>query len=174
MKKILLFVIIFILGGGSYAILNPFLSSFIQKKPLEETASTTVKKDVSQETKEQIVPTETTQKPEPQIDQTGGIHDGPFPIVDASGKKTNATVQIIRSPEETLLQFEGEALKHSDDALIYFATDQTATKFFSIGNAKLNEDVLIYGMPIDVNMNMYRYILIYNPTTKKTEYYAEI
>ena len=114
------------------------------------------------------------QKQEPQIDLTGGVHDGPFPIFDTLGKKTDATVQIIRSPEETLLQFEGTMEKHSDGALIYFSTDIEATKFFSIGQAKLNDSILIYGMPIDTNMNSYNYILIYNPSTSKTEFSAPI
>jgi hypothetical protein len=174
MKKIVLFSIIFLMGSAAYAVLNPLLSSFITPKKDVETVATTSPIIVEKTTPQVTQSQEKETKPEPQIDQTGGVHDGPFTILNATGVKTAATVQIIRSPEETLLQFEGEIGKHSEGAQIYFATDKNATKYFNLGPSKLNDHVTIYGMPIDANMSTYTYILIYNPTSQKVEFYAEI
>jgi hypothetical protein len=108
------------------------------------------------------------------VDEAGAVHDGPFSLFNTDGTKIAGTVQIIRSPEETLLQFAGVTQKHTNDARIYFATDKTAAKHFDLGVAKLNDDVSVYGMPIDANLRIYKYILIYNPDTKTVEWYAEI
>ena len=136
-----------------------------------------------------IVPTSTTQivvTPEPAVptpavtekkvvvDEEGAVHDGPFSLLSTDGTKIAGTVQIIRSPEETLLQFTGVTQRHSSKAHIYFATDKTATKHLDLGLAKLNNGITVYGMPIDARLRIYKYILIYNPDSKTVEWYAEM
>jgi hypothetical protein len=173
MKQLFKFLIIFIVGAVTYAVLNPLLTSYLQREqtPLVVEVSTSTPAAVVQKAPEVTIPVveETIQ-----IDQTGGVHDGPFTLYLTDGTKAKGTVQIIRSPEETLLQFENTEVTHSADSLIYFATDVQATKFFSIGKAQLEDNVFIYGMPLDVNVGIYKYILIYNPKTKSTELYAKI
>lgn len=173
MKQLFKFLIIFIVGAVSYAVLNPLLTSYLNKEKTPEVAkvSTSTPEVVPQKIAEVTVP---EAEDAVQIDQTGGVHDGPFPLHSSDGTKVGGTVQIIRSPEETLLQFEETTLTHSKDAVIYFATDKVATKFFNIGKAQLTENVFIYGLPIDATVGAYKYILIYNTVAKKTEFYAEI
>lgn len=173
MKQLFKFLIIFIVGAVTYAVLNPLLTSYLKKEPSSEVPKLSTSTPITV-TKVTPVVKEPEVEESIQIDQAGGVHDGPFPLYAQDGTKVSGSVQIIRSPEETLLQFEDTTLVHSADAVIYFATDKIATKFFNIGKAQLTEDVLIYGLPIDATVGTYKYILIYNKATKKTEFYAEI
>jgi hypothetical protein len=173
MKQLFKFLIIFVVGAATYAVLNPLLTSYLKKEPSPEVPKLSTSTPIAV-TKVTPVVTEPEVEESIQIDQAGGVHDGPFGIYAKDGTKVAGSVQIIRSPEEILLQFEETTLVHSADAVIYFATDKIATKFFNIGKAQLTEDVLIYGLPIDATVGTYKYILIYNKATKQTEFYAEI
>ncbi len=173
MKQLFKFLIIFIVGAVTYAVLNPLLSSYLKNEPSPEEPIVSTSTPIVV-TKVTPVVEEPEVEESVQIDQAGGVHDGPFPLYTQAGTKVAGSVQIIRSPEETLLQFEETTLVHSKDAVIYFATDKSASKFFNIGKAQLTEDVLIYGLPIDATVGTYKYILIYNKATKQTEFYAEI
>lgn len=176
MKKILLFIIIFMFGASSYAYLNPLLLSFIGKMDPEKTVRTFVPTTTSPATitPQQTASTPVTTEKKNVVDEEGAVHDGPFSLFATDGTKIAGTVQIIRSPEETLLQFKGVTQKHTVGAHIYFATDKTASKHFDLGVAKLNEGVAVYGMPIDASLRIYKYIIIYNPDNKTAEFYAEI
>ncbi len=176
MKKILLFIIIFMFGAGSYAYLNPLLLSWIGKIHPEKTVRTIVPTSTTQivVTPEPTVSTPVVSEKKVVVDEEGAVHDGPFSLLSTDGTKIAGTVQIIRSPEETLLQFAGVTQKHSLKAHIYFATDKTATKHLDLGVAKLNDGVAIYGMPIDASLRIYKYILIYNQDAKTVEWYAEM
>jgi len=139
----------------------------------EQTASTTptnLNTMVPQEVPQEIVSVEDTVTLAPD----GSLLDGPFYLFDAQGNQTDATVQIIRSPEETLLQFEDFEGTHSSDADIYFSSDLKATSYTSLGFAKLKEGVLMYGVPLDADLGTYTYILIYDVRNKNTQYYAKI
>jgi hypothetical protein len=116
----------------------------------------------------------TVTKTQPTVDEDGAVHDGPFSLYTLDGVKLGGEVQIIRSPEETLLQFTGVTERHSKNAHIFFATDKTATKHLDLGAAKLNDGMAVYGMPIDADLRIYKYILIYNPDSEKVEWYAGI
>jgi len=175
MKQILLLVIIFVLGAASYSFLNPWLMSFLNKDEADvvtkDTATTTQEKNlvVPPTTKE-----EPAQKPQVSVDAQGALHDGPFDLFAADGTKIGGTVEIIRSPEETLLQFKNAEVKHSEESNIYFAADKQAKKYFNLGLAKLSSGVMVYGMPLDADLSAYSYILIYDVYDNMVEYYAEI
>lgn len=176
MKQIILLIIIFVLGGVAYAFLNPLLLSLLQKEVTPPQAEDTLVSTTSLQT--EIVPV-ATQKEEIEEDTItiapdGSQLDGPFLIFDAQGNETEATVQIVRSPEETLLQFEDFTEKHSVDSDIYFSTDLKATSYLTLGFAKLQQGVSVYGIPLDADLSKYKYILIYDVRNKTTEYYAKI
>lgn len=176
MKQIVVFIVIFILGGAAYAFLNPYLQSLLPKQEVAVT-QTEIPKETEDENA-QVTQVDTKEEtPLPQtvtVAPDGSLLDGPFYLFDAQGKKTNATVQIVRSPEETLLQFKDFEGSHASDADIYFSTDMKATSFVSLGFAKLSQDVFIYGVPLDADLSKYSYILIYDVRNKNTQYYAKI
>ncbi len=176
MKQIILFIIIFAVGAVSYPFLNSLLSSLTEKEsPTQKIATTTPVVVPSNVSAEKTVPTQSpADTSNVVIDEQGALHDGPFKILDARGTETGATAEIIRSPEETLLQFKKASFTHSADSNIYFSTDTKATKYMSLGQAKLNSGVYVYGMPIDADLSSYRYILIFNPDTNVTEFTAAL
>lgn len=175
MKKIFLFIGIFVLGGVAYAFLNPYLQSLLPKQEVAVLPTPTTEDTKNESTPvasvevEEVSPTQTVT-----IAPDGSLLDGPFYLFDAQGNKTDATVQIVRSPEETLLQFEDFEGTHSNDADIYFSTDLKATSYVSLGFAKLKQGTFIYGVPLDADLSPYAYILVYDVRNKNTEYYAKI
>lgn len=171
MKKIFTFVFIFGLGVASYALIQTFLAP--QEKESREIIATTtpVATDDQQETIiEDIVPEEDTITLAPDGTQL----DGPFLLQDAQGNEIDGTVQIIRSPEEIVLQFKHFDAIHAADAHVYFASDKEATTYLDLSQAKLDEGVFIYGVPLDAPLDEYAYILIYDTALEKTEYYARV
>jgi hypothetical protein len=175
MKKALLFIAIFALGAVSYSLLTTLFTG-----PLKENATTTPQINVPsttvQETKDDKGSEETEVLPEDttSLAADGSLLDGPFTLKTPGGKETGATVQIGRSPEETLLQFDGFDLDHSLASRIYFSKDLDATTHFNLAPAEMDNDVLIYGIPLDVDLSAYKYILIYDAQMEETEYYAQI
>jgi hypothetical protein len=176
MKQLILCVVIFIAGAVSYSLLNPYLLSLLQPKDEPETP-------VEVEGPKAVIPTTpptqanveaTKPKPTPVIDETGALHDGPFDLFDKNGTKVPGSVEIIRAPEETLLQFKNTTLTHGSESFIYFSSDTKATKYINLGEAQLTQDVFLYGMPLDLDLSPYNYILIYNSETKSPEFYAKL
>ena len=172
MKNLFVFFLIFGLGALTFFIADRFL------RPAEETLLTTQQEATSTPvvTEEEIASSSTqTDTSEPVVmSEDGSQLDGPFPLMTKKGEKTGATVRIIRSPEENLIQFEGFTETHSPDDDIYFASDLDATSHITLGYAKLNSGVTVYGIPLDADLDTYPYILIYDVRTKTTEYYAQI
>lgn len=177
MKQLFLLIIIFALGAVTYAFLNPFLLSLIQ--PKEATPSDTAVTAPTTTTQTSVTKTaEPTPVPKEEspvtITEDGALLDGPFAVQNARGEDTNATVEIVRSPEETLLQFKNFTSAHSPNSDIYFSNDLKASSYISLGFARLNEDVLVYGIPLDADLSKYSYILIYDVKNKTVEYSAKI
>ncbi len=175
MRQIILLIGIFTLGAVSYPFLHSLLSSLVPTSTPVDTIPST---NPSITHTPEIAPVKPAQDtPETQkvvIDEQGGLHDGPFTLRDNTGKVVAGTVEIIRSPEETLLQFKNTNLIHNDDTHVYLATDKLATKYIDLGPAKLNDAVFIYGIPFDGSMSSYAYILLYNTRTNTLEYFAGI
>lgn len=178
MKQALLFIGIFVLGAIAYAFLNPFLLSLLPQEEKVETVQVIPTPQPTAKTtpiqKEVPVEPKTTAEDTVTISEDGSVHDGPFSFINASGEKTAATAAIVRSPEEVLLQFSNFTQTYSSEAHVYFSNDLDATKILNLGPAKMASGVLVYGIPLDTNLDTYSYILIYNPTLEKVEYSAKI
>lgn len=179
MKKILLFVVIFALGAFSYSLLNPWLSSLLKKGPEVKTndsitiTNITNKESTSTANTPQVAP-KPQEKKEMVITEDGSQLDGPFSFVDSKGQVVPGTAQIVRSPEETLLQFKAFTGKYSPDSHIYFSNDLKATSFLNLGIAHMADGSQIYGIPAEGDLSKYHYILIYDAETGKVEYSAKI
>lgn len=174
MKQLFTFIVIFGLGAITYALLNTFV--FEPKVAPEETPEVSLPEfeaspaetDIEDLDEPMVAEDTTTIAPD------GSLLDGPFIIFDAEGKRTEATVEIVRSPEERLLQFEDLSFPLSDASRIYFATDRTASTFFDLAPAAMETGVYIYGIPLDADLGAYDYILIYDTQLAETLYYAKI
>lgn len=174
MKKVILFIAIFVLGAISYSLLTQFFASpkietTLSQAPATSTVPQTEPSAEIQEEEEAAEVENTTS-----LAADGSLLDGPFPLLDQDGKETGATVQIVRSPEETLLQFDDFSLDHSLASRIYFSNDLDATEYFNLAPAAMNDEVFVYGVPLDADLSSFKYILIYDVQMEEAEYYAQI
>jgi len=175
MKNLITFILIFGLGALFYALLMHFFvpAQNTDSPNIDQTSTTTA------EEKTEVTPVIAQQEEkEPEtpvvITEDGSLLDGPFVIFNKQGEDTGATVRIIRSPEEMLLQFENWNEAYSPASHVYFSSDMNATEFFNLGPAKMSEDYLIYGIPLDAQLEDYRYVLVYQTQLEETLYYAKI
>ena len=175
MKKLILFTVIFLFGGATYSILHPLLLSFIEKdtSSIVETAQKSPEPEPMMTEVTKVAP-QTVPESKVIVDEQGALHDGPFALFDANGNKVQGTVEVIRAPEETLLQFTNTKLTHSNDAVLYLASDKKATSFFNLGSAQITKGVLLYGMPLDIDLSLYNYLLIFDTATEQPQFYAEL
>lgn len=100
--------------------------------------------------------------------------DGPFPIIDTPGHPASGEIEIIRSPEETLVRYANYDGTNGPDLKVYLATDLEATNFINLGEAKGNQGNIIYGVPLDVDLDEYRYVMTWCEAFGVLFDYAEI
>lgn len=172
MKKFLLFIVIFGLGALAFALFDMYRAEKAEAPVVieENTPATQTPQTTQQETEaaEEEVEDRVVITPD------GSLLDGPFVFFAEDGTKTDATVRLILSPEERLLQFENWDEDYSFASHVYFATDKSGSDYFNLGPAKMHEDYLVYGIPLDANLEDYSYVLIYHTQLDETEYYAKI
>ena len=114
-----------------------------------------------------------TSTPVPEIEPEIFI-DGPFPIIDTPGHPATGGVEVIHSPEETLIRYLNYDGTNGPDLEIYLAKDLEANEFVSLGRAKGNQGTLIYGVPFDIDIDEYRYVLTWCEAFGVLFDYAEI
>jgi hypothetical protein len=175
MKNVIIFIIIFGLGALTYGLLIQLFSPKMPgaEEDIDRAPTTTLQTTLDEA---DAIPEQEEKEPERPVVITpdGSLLDGPFVIFDKDGKETGGTVQIIRSPEETLLQFEDWKGSYSGASHVYFSNDLNANEYYNLGPAKMTEDYLIYGIPLDAKLDSYSYILIYDTQLDETKYYSKI
>lgn len=125
------------------------------------------------ETDNEPVVTET--EPEPSIAETYGIQThGPFEIIGTTGHPASGEIEIIESPEEKLVHYKNYDGTNGPDLKVYLAKDLEAEEFFDLGDARGNQGNLIYGVPLDVDLSEYKYVLTWCEAFGVLFDYAEI
>jgi hypothetical protein len=83
-------------------------------------------------------------------------------------------VSIIRSPEETVLEFRGKVPTLSPEAQLYFSKTKSVQSegYIDLGPLDFKGGTMVYGMPPSLDTDTYSYILLYNPDTNTTEFTA--
>lgn len=100
--------------------------------------------------------------------------DGPYQIIGTSNHPASGHLEVIYSPEETLLRYKNYDGTNDPDLKIYLAKDLEAREYLSLGDARGNEGTLIYGVPLDVDLDDYRYVLTWDEASGELFDYAEI
>lgn len=100
--------------------------------------------------------------------------EGPFPIMDTPSHPASGVVEVIYSPEERLLRYKNYNGTNGPDLKIYLATDLDAKQFVNLGDAKGNKGDIIYGIPLDVDLDDYKYVLTWCEAFGVLFDYAEI
>lgn len=138
------------------------------EQALAPTSSRTADEDTASNTTSS--PTETSST----NDAPSTFIDGPFPIFGTPSHPASGEVEVIYSPEETLVRYKNYDGTNGPDLKVYLATDLEATEFLSLGDARGNKGTLIYGVPLDVDLDDYRYILTWCEAFNELFDYAEI
>lgn len=174
MKQVSLFIIIFCLGALAFALFDAFLAPKAEAPTQIATSTPEVVQEVRSTTTTETNTDAPAEEDEVVITDDGTLLDGPFVIFDAQGEQTDASVRQFISPEEQLIQFQNFDLEYSLASRVYFASDKQATDYLNLGPARMADDVLVYGIPLDADLSTFDYILIYDEQRGETEYYARI
>lgn len=174
MRQILISVVIFCLGGVAFWLLSPLLSDKVAEEQLDSTQKARLeaqrlvdearaKEAVNNTNTEEINPSAPPVESVPYTNQNGEkssvLVEGPFPIIGTPKHPATGQVEIIRSPEETLIQYKNYDGTNGPDLKIYLAKDLEAKEFISLGDARANQGNIIYGAPLDIDFTEYPYIL---------------
>jgi hypothetical protein len=174
MKSALLIVVSFVAGAFMWWAFSPLLLDKVVEEELDPTLKARIEAQnrvdeerVRQAQKTQNVATSSVSSistesnaVEAGLDATSEIVvEGPFSIVGTPQHPATGEVEIIRSPEETLIQYKNYNGTNGPDLKIYLAKDLEAKEFISLGDAKGNQGNLIYGAPLDIDFAEYPYIL---------------
>jgi len=93
------------------------------------------------------------------VNDTGVISRGPFPIISTPGHPATGNVEIIKSPEETVVQYVNYEGTNGPDLYIYLAKDLEATDYVELGRQRGNKGNIIYQVPDSIDISEYKYIL---------------
>lgn len=170
-KNLIILGLIVVVGALTHSSWRPYIDSFMKKDEVVSPIATTTPEIVVNETPMvEVAPKPVVAKPPVVIDAEGALREGPFVIRDKDGKDTGATAEIIRSPEETLLQFKDVSFTHSSSVELQLSKDVKGKDYLNLGPARLNSGVLIYGLPLDLDISIFTHLLIYDPDTNVNEF----
>ena len=174
MKQALIIIAALVIGALSYWLISPL---FIDKEVQDEIDPSLAarleaqrKVDAARQhqpttnNEQEATSTETTTDTpvaEPAtVAETYGIQNlGPFPITGTAGHPATGNIEIISSPEEKLVYYKDYDGTNGPDLKVYLSKDLEATEIFDLGEAKGNQGNLIYGIPLDIDLSEYNYVL---------------
>jgi hypothetical protein len=168
MKRLLIYAILLVLGGFLWWAFSPLLFDKEVQDELDPTlkARLETQKQVDQNREGNVDNINLSKTDEPTdeegvsvVDETPVFSDGPFPITGTPGHPAKGEVSVIRSPEETLIRYQNYDGTNGPDLYVYLSKDLEAKEFIDLGEAKGNKGNIIYGVPLDVNLDEYPYVL---------------
>jgi hypothetical protein len=188
MRQFIIIVIAFVAGAASYWHFSPLFLTFLTRDVPDETDPTLEARLEAQRqvdenrTKQNVDDTEETPAPvveetavEPPAAETYGvITRGPFPIVGTPDHPASGHIEIIESPEEKLIHYKDYDGTSGLDLRIYLSKDLEASDVFDLGDARGNAGDLVYGMPLDVDISDYKYVLTWSAASDELFDYAKI
>lgn len=169
--KIILFIVIFLLGVATYAFIDGYLSMKSADVPVTATSTQPVMEEASA-----VVETakQSEREPEVVITEDGAQLDVENKILAVDGTSSGVTARIIRSPEETLISFNSDNIEYPRGTHIYLAEDMMGNGHFDVAQANVHEGVLIYGLPLDIDLSKLTYLVFYDTLGEETVFYARL
>lgn len=135
MKKIIIWVIVIVVLVFGYYTLSPF---FINK------------------TLNEVAPIATKDTAEPVV-----AMDKFYPITGSSGHPASGTVRIIKTEDTSIVRYENFKTINGPDIYVYLAKDLEAKDFVSLGKVKATEGNINYEIPDNINVEDYKYVLVW-------------
>ena len=188
MKQIVLSLAIFSLGGISFWVASnwlkegsqepnadPALEARLEAQRLADEARTqTSVPVVADDLSDTAVVTKSNLPEEPGIFGGEMVIEGPFKINGANGHQASGEVEILRSPEETLIRYKNYRGSSGIGHYVYLAKDLTGKDHISLGEAQGETGEFIYGAPLDIDFSTYSYILTWSVAEGEAFDYAEV
>lgn len=114
------------------------------------------------------------EEPDVEVSESGVLSQGPFPVTGTPGHPAEGSVEIIRSPEETLLRYIDYEGTNGPDLYVFLSKDLEANDYIDLGPSRGNKGNIIYGVPLDVDLSEYKYVLTWCKAFGVLFDYAEI
>lgn len=180
MKKLLIFGVIIVLLGFAWWALSPLLFD----KPVDDQLDQELKarleaqrlvdenrqkQPAQNQGDDSTTEIKTTTNPNTGLQQTG-----PFFITDTASHPASGFVEIITSPEEKLIYFRDYDGTNGPDLYVYLSKDLEAKDYISLGEQRGNKGNIIYGVPLDVDISEYKYVITWCKAFGVLFDYAEI
>lgn len=166
--RVLFVLILVAVGGVGYWLIAPLVIDTEVQDTLDDTFQARLEAqrqyDARQQTEELAATTTpdsetTTPQEEASAQDFGIVTYGPFAITGTPGHPASGQIEVITSPEENVVYYKNYDGTNGPDLRVYLATDLEATEFIDLGPAKGNQGNLIYGIPTNVDLSTYRYVL---------------
>ena len=177
MKKFLLYLVLLMLGAFLWWAFSPLILDKEVQDELDPALEARLKMqeevDSRHTNEEASADTQNKETPRPPAG-TAVFVEGPFPIKDTPGHTASGEVEIIHSPEETLIRYLDYDGTNGPDLKIYLSKDLEAEDYIDLGQSKGNKGTLIYGVPMDADLSDYKYILTWCEAFGVLFDYAEV
>ncbi len=85
----------------------------------------------------------------------------PAPVVGTSGHPASGTVRMVRGDTASYIRYENFKTINGPDLYVYLATDLEAKEFINLGLLKATEGNVNYEIPTGVDLQKYRYVLVW-------------
>lgn len=81
------------------------------------------------------------------------------PIVGTRGHSASGNIRIVVTPDEQIVRYENYDGTNGPDLEIYLAKDLDANEFLNLGPSRANKGNINYSVPLDVDIDDYKYVL---------------
>ncbi len=170
MKQLLIIVVAMVAGAASFWAFSPlFIDKEVQdeldpalaarldaQRKVDEARQNSLPEEVVEDTE----PEEVAPEPSNSVAESYGIKNyGPFPITGTADHPASGVIEVIESPEEKLVYYKDYEGTNGPDLKVYLSKDLEGTDIIDLGDAKGNRGNLIYGVPLNVDLSEYEYVL---------------
>ena len=83
------------------------------------------------------------------------------PVVGTTGHPASGTVRIVKTGDKTYVRYENFKTINGPDLYVYLAKDLDAKEYVSLGTLRATEGNVNYEIPTDVNLQDYKYVMVW-------------
>lgn len=84
-----------------------------------------------------------------------------IPITGTAGHPASGTVKILRSEKTSYVRYENFKTINGPDLYVYLAKDLDSKEYVNLGTLRATEGNVNYEIPADVNLQDYKYVMVW-------------
>ena len=84
-----------------------------------------------------------------------------IPITGTAGHPASGTVRVIDANSKTYIRYENFKTINGPDLYVYIAKDLEAKEYVNLGTLRATEGNVNYEIPADVNLQDYKYVMVW-------------